>query len=224
MCGIFGFISKDGRGPDVTRLKRIAIETQQRGPHAFGLAWIDPNGALHTYKRPGPATANLGDLDACHGAVAMIGHCRWATHGEPEINANNHPHRAGRGWVVHNGVVRNYTWLIRRFGLDPKTECDSEVLGLLIARFPGELGMRAARTTDAADGPLAMMGLWRNPTRLLVVRRDNPLCFGATKSGYYFASLAAELPGKIYAARNSYVGVIVAGNGGLHHNRFTIGC
>ncbi len=63
MCGIFGFITKNGRGPDLARLKRIAVETQQRGHHAFGLAWLGRDGAIHTFKRPGPATANLGDLD-----------------------------------------------------------------------------------------------------------------------------------------------------------------
>ena len=116
---------------------------------------------------PGPATANLGDLDACRGAAVVIGHCRWATHGAPEDNRNNHPHPAGRGWFVHNGVVRNHASLIHQFRLAPQTQCDSEVLGLLIARFPGALGLRAARAAEVAEGPLAMLGLWRKPARLL---------------------------------------------------------
>ena len=99
-------------------------------------------GTVHTFKRPGPATANLGDLNACRGATAIIGHCRWATHGRPEDNRNNHPHPAGRGWFVHNGVVQNHASLARRYDFNMTTECDSEVLGLLMARFPGALGLR----------------------------------------------------------------------------------
>ena len=40
MCGIFGYIAKHGRGPDLARLRRIALETETRGRHAFGLAWL----------------------------------------------------------------------------------------------------------------------------------------------------------------------------------------
>jgi hypothetical protein len=63
MCGIFGFITKNGNGPDLARLRRIAAETQTRGHHAFGLAWLADTGAIHTFKRPGAAMANLGDLN-----------------------------------------------------------------------------------------------------------------------------------------------------------------
>jgi hypothetical protein len=51
MCGLFGFISSDGTGPNLGWLKRIALETQERGMHAFGFAWIASDGRLHSYKR-----------------------------------------------------------------------------------------------------------------------------------------------------------------------------
>jgi len=223
MCGIFGFITKDGSGPDLARLRRIAAETQTRGHHAFGLAWLDTKGILRTFKRPGPATANLGDLDRCRGATAVIGHCRWATHGAPEENRNNHPHPAGRGWFVHNGVVQNHDRLVRRYGLSMTTECDSEVLGLLMARFPGALGLRAARAAEVAVGNLAMLGLWRNPTRLLVVRSGNPLCFGETTSGFYFGSLPRELPGAAVTIHERYAGVLTYTGSDLQHEAYSIG-
>ena len=222
MCGVFGFITKNGSGPDLTRLKRIAIETQQRGHHAFGLAWLGRDGGIHTYKRPGPATANLGDLDACRGAAVVIGHCRWATHGAPEDNRNNHPHPAGRGWFVHNGVVQNHASLVRKYQLAMRTQCDSEVLGLLMARFPGALGLRAARAAEVTEGRLTMLGLWRNPARLLIVRSGNPLSFGETAGGYYFASLPVELPGKVVSLTDRYAGVLTLGDDGLRHDAFAI--
>jgi len=222
MCGIFGFITKNGRGPDLARLRRIAAETQLRGQHAFGLAWLGADGRLHTFKRPGPATANLGDLDQCRGATVLVGHCRWATHGAPGKNRNNHPHPAGRGWLVHNGVVANHAELARRYRLRPQTECDSEVLGLLMARFPGALTVRAARTGKAAQGTLAMLGVWRRPARLLVVRRGKPLLFGETGAGFYFASLRGGLPGRVLAVADGHAGLLTYDARGLRHEAHSI--
>lgn len=223
MCGVFGFITKSGRGPDLARLRRIAAQTQLRGHHAFGLAWLDARGTIHTFKRPGPATANLGDLDRCRGALVVIGHCRWATHGAPEDNRNNHPHPAGRGWLVHNGVVLNYASLMRRFRLVPQTECDSEVLGLLMARFPGALALRAAKAAEVAEGRLAILGLWGNPARLLMVRNGNPLCFGEAAGGFYFGSLPGGLPGQVASITDEYAGVLVYQRGKLRHEAYSIG-
>jgi glucosamine 6-phosphate synthetase-like amidotransferase/phosphosugar isomerase protein len=194
MCGLFGYTSKTRR-PDLGRLRAIALETQQRGAHAFGLAWIDPDGSLHAFKRPGPISAYLHELDRCRDARVLVCHCRYATHGHPADNRNNHPHRVGRGWLVHNGVVRNHRDIADRYGLWTTTDCDSEVLGLLMAKVPGALERRAAITVDAAEGPLALLGLWAKPARLLLVRRGNPLWVGRIRSAVYFGSLPGELPG-----------------------------
>lgn len=208
MCGIFGFMTKDGRGPDLSLLRRIATVTQRRGAHAFGLAWLTANGTIETFKRPGPATANLDDLERCRHAIVVAGHCRWATHGCPDDNRNNHPHPAGRGWLVHNGVVHNHAGLVRRYDLRLQTECDSEVLGLLMARFSGRLVRRAALTASAANGNLAFLGVWRNPARLVIVRDIRPLHFGESKGGFYFASLPEGLPGAAKSLPDGYAGVL----------------
>lgn len=221
MCGIFGYVAKAG-GPNINRLKRIAIQTERRGTHAFGLAWLDADGRIHSYKRPGPATANLGDLDACRDAEVVIGHCRWATHGEPEDNRNNHPHAAGSGLIVHNGVVINYESLLRQYNLAAKTECDSEVIGLIMAKLPGSIGERAAKAVGATIGRLAMLGIWRNPTRLLMVRRGNPLHFGESKRGFYFASLPEDLPGDVKMLRDNYASIATCRANSLKFDSFKL--
>jgi glucosamine--fructose-6-phosphate aminotransferase (isomerizing) len=145
-----------GKGPDIARLRRIAVETETRGRHAFGLAWLDAAGCIQQFKRPGAASTCLEDLERCRDARIVIGHCRYATHGDPADNRNNHPHPAGGGCIVHNGVVRNFARLIDAHALAPVTDCDSEVLGLMIAKGTGPLTARTARTVAQADGNLAL--------------------------------------------------------------------
>lgn len=193
MCGIFGFISHAGAPPSLKTLAKIARVTETRGRHAFGMAWIDQHG-LATFKRQGAATDKLDDLELVAGAEAFIAHCRWATHGSWERHCNNHPHAAGRGWIVHNGVVHNYAELDRRHALRRTTECDSETLGRLIAKQPGKLLQRTYNTVISTDGRLALLGLWAAPTRLVVARNGNPLHHASTPEGIYFASLLTDLP------------------------------
>lgn len=209
MCGIYGYISKNGRGPSLRILRAIATTTEQRGRHAHGLAWTTGE-AVETYKRPGAATDRLEDLELCRDATALVGHCRWATHGTPDDNRNNHPHPAGRGQIVHNGVVRNYRELAWRHALERTTDCDSEVLGLMIGALRGRLLARAAQMASEAQGDLAVLGLWTCPTRLLVVRDTRPLHYGETRDGFYFASLPEGLPGRVHAVRDHAVLVLAA--------------
>lgn len=198
MCGLFGFITKNGRGPDLGLLKALAAITESRGTDAFGLAWADAHGGLHTYKRPGAATDSIADIDQLRGAHAVAGHCRLATRGHHLDNRNNHPHRAGAGWIAHNGTVRDHERLAERYRLSLTSECDSEVLAQLIGKTPGSLAERAARTAaKVTDSRLAILGVWANPARLLIVRNGNPLCLGERKHGFYFASLPTGLPGAV---------------------------
>ena len=199
MCGVFGFITSDGSGPDVLRLRRLALITQIRGGHAFGLAWVGEDGDIQTFKRPGPAVKHLDELERCRGAAVVIGHCRFATHGPPTDNRNNHPHPAGAGFLVHNGVILNHQRLVQRYGLRPKTQCDSEVLGLLMARCAGSIAQRSAWAAGQVAGELAVLGVWRSPARLLAARRGRPLCFGQGRDGVYFGSLPEGLPGQVKA-------------------------
>jgi glutamine---fructose-6-phosphate transaminase (isomerizing) len=191
MCGVFGFVSYDSQGPDLKRLARIAEVTMARGPHAFGFAWLDWSGRLKMFKRTGRIVDHLALLAMAANARVLVGHCRWATHGDPANNLNNHPHPADGGWLVHNGVVTNHEELAAEYDLYPVTDCDSEVLGLLIAASRGSLSARCAATANVARvGP---------PGAASCGAVGQPAVGGMVRGGerYYLGSLPDELPGKV---------------------------
>lgn len=196
MCAIFGFVSRSQQPPRLESLAAIVRANVVRGPHAFGFAWIDSAGRLRMFKQTGRMTDHLGALAMARDARMLVGHLRYATHGDYDNNLNNHPHPADGGWIVHNGIVHNYRQLVAERGLWPVSECDSEVLGLLIERGAGSLRDRAARAVRATDGNLAMLGLWARPAVMIAARRGNPLHRADAGEGTYLATLAAGLPGR----------------------------
>jgi glucosamine 6-phosphate synthetase-like amidotransferase/phosphosugar isomerase protein len=204
MCGVFGFVSYDGKGPALGTLQKVAAVTMRRGPHAFGLSWIDRKGRLHMFKKSGRIVDHLGLLAMASDARMLVGHCRYATHGSPADNLNNHPHPADGGWIVHNGVIANHEELAAEHDLYPVSECDSEVLGLLIGRGNGSLADRCVGAVQEALGsPLVMLGLWK-PGRLVAVRAGNPLSVAKVRGGerYYLGSLPDRLPGEVEEVEN----------------------
>jgi glucosamine 6-phosphate synthetase-like amidotransferase/phosphosugar isomerase protein len=197
MCGVFGFVAKDDGPLNLNILSRVATVTERRGPHAWGMAWINREGRLCMYKQTGRITDNLGLLSMARDATLLIGHTRWATQGDPDNNLNNHPHPSDGGWIVHNGMIPNFRTLISEHDLHPVTDCDSEVLGLLIETLPGKLLSRCVKTANlASERNLVMLGLWK-PGRLIAVRHGNPLHVGETGRGFYLASLKSGLPGDV---------------------------
>lgn len=196
MCGIFGYVAKNDKPVDLAALRRVASITMSRGPHAWGLAWVDSRGKMRSYKQTGRIIDSLGLLAMAKDARLLIGHCRWATHGDPRDNLNNHPHDGGDAWVVHNGVIGHYLDIAVKHNLALQTACDSEVLGLMLQKFRGKPISRAKRACVEAMGnsPFATMMLW--PDRLIAARANSqPLHVGETREAYYLASLGYGLPG-----------------------------
>jgi glutamine---fructose-6-phosphate transaminase (isomerizing) len=201
MCGVFGFVSRNGSAPDLRLLANIARETETRGRDAFGFAWVDTHDRIHSYKQTGRISDHLGVLNFAAHARVLIGHCRFSTHGDPRYNVNNHPHPCDGGWIVHNGVIRNYDRLIEDYNLSPTSRCDSEVLGLLVEQLDGSYEDRilsAARL--AKTGPMAVLALWRD--RMYALRSGNPLHVAESDEAFYLASLSGSLPVGSYALRD----------------------
>lgn len=197
MCGVFGFVSRNGDAVNLKTLRRVASITQRRGPHAWGMAWIDGQGRLHMYKQTGPVKDALPLLGMAAEARLLIGHCRFATHGTPGNNLNNHPHPADGGWFVHNGTIPTYESIAWQRDLHPVTECDSEVIGLLLANGTGAMIDRLASAVKTCKAKaLVVLGLWK-PGNLIFARQGNPLHAGSSTEGTYLASLDEGLPGRV---------------------------
>ena len=198
MCGIFGAVSAGRSSVTVDTIIEMAIVEERRGPHAFGLAWIDSSNRIRMKKVVGRVSNHLDAFDHLHGAKAVVGHTRYATHGDISNMANNHPHPCDGGWYVHNGQIHNFDAIIDEYDLPASSECDSEVIGLAADEFVGNLRTRMACSIDCIDVtyPACVAGIWSRPGRVMVARRGNPMSYGHGRAGnVYFASLPGGIPG-----------------------------
>lgn len=200
MCGIVGALIKSG---SVTEglIDGLSV-LEYRGYDSAGVAVIDGEGVSVRKKRGRLANLEEALLDgAFRGALAGIGHTRWATHGEPS-DANAHPHtgRSGKLAVVHNGIIENYIELKRELltaGESFTSETDTEVLTKYIDRLWVEEGgdeaalVRAiGRVLPRVTGyyALAVLAQTEAGPVLLAVRNGPPLVVGVTEEGGYLSS------------------------------------
>lgn len=197
MCGIYGYIAKGKGRLNLRLIQEIALDAERRGPHAFGFAWVDREGRLHHFKKAGRISDSLGLLSLAADARVLIGHCRWATQGNPEDNNNNHPFACDGGFLIHNGVVKNYDALLEEQDLWPTTDCDSEAIARLVEQETGNHLARCVKAVNRVEpSDLAIAVVWGRPPRVAIVRRGKPLWQARSKKGsLYFATRRFALPG-----------------------------
>src|SRR5207253_11001797 len=124
------------------------------------------------------------------------------------------PHPADGGWIVHNGMIPHYRDILQEHGLFPNSDCDSEVLGLLVEHADGTLRERCRQSVRTVAESLfrkpnlVFLGLWHLPSQMIVVRQGNPLHWSRCKEGLYIASLAAGLPGKVQEWGNNNLSIL----------------
>lgn len=200
MCGIVGYVGPQRALPILLKgLSRL----EYRGYDSSGIACLGRNGSdLFVLKEKGKLqvlrekTANL-DVSSPIG----IGHTRWATHGEPS-QANAHPHTDCKNQfaLVHNGIVENYESLRReliRKGHQFRSQTDTEVLVHLIeAHYRGDTVQALRRAVNEAHGYYAFVLMSvKDPDKLFVFKRSNPLVIGLGRGENFIASdVPAFLP------------------------------
>lgn len=138
MCRIFGISygpggwEAEGLSPSATaRVMGPALVA--KGPHAYGYM-VNQGGDVYYDKWSGRvdhgmAGRRLASITDEADVSWLVGHTRWATHGDPKDNRNNHPLLHGNVIGVHNGVLSNHEEILEATGReDPLTEVDSEAI------------------------------------------------------------------------------------------------
>lgn len=192
MCGQAGIIlgQKRRRAEERDHLAWLFSQllelSEERGPHATGMAWLKRGGQHKLFKRPVEASRFVEDK-AFHEVLAeidnrttlLLGHTRWRTRGDENVNGNHHPIRAGDVLGTHNGTIYNADYLFRRFRLPRFAEVDSE----LLFRLAGQAARGGRIDTVGFKDRLrfckgqitAVMASRLDPETILVLKGNRPL-------------------------------------------------
>jgi glutamine---fructose-6-phosphate transaminase (isomerizing) len=198
MCGIVAYVGGRTAYPILIKgLQRL----EYRGYDSAGIALL--NGETHVYKCKG----KVKDLEFLSkdkdisGTIGM-GHTRWATHGEPnDVNAHPHQSMNKKFFVVHNGIIENYSHLRKELqsrGYEFESETDTEVLANLIEniyleqKVTAELAVRLALTRVVGAYGLVIT-CEDEPGQLIAARKGSPLVVGVGDNEYFLASDASPI-------------------------------
>jgi amidophosphoribosyltransferase len=184
-CGVFGVY---GPGEDVANLTYFGLYAlQHRGQESAGIAVSDGR-SIRLHKDVGLVAQvfdqeTLGDLT---GHVS-VGHTRYSTTGSTRL-PNAQPMRFEHGQLGpiafgHNGNLVNTAELradLAEQGAVFQTTTDSEVIGTLLSRTPGDtLEVVLRRSLSRLEGAYSLLFITRDS---LVAARDplgiRPLCLG----------------------------------------------
>ena len=196
MCGIVGSIGTKQAHPIVIDgLKAL----EYRGYDSAGVALLVSNNKARLFKQVGGVdnVAKLieGAKTPVNSTVA-IGHTRWATHGQPSVgNAHPHTNTAKSIFVVHNGIIENYTEIRQRLiehGYKFVTETDTEVIPHLIdfhLKTSSSFEEAFRITLGELRGAYAIVAITTaEPNKLFAARLSSPLVIGVADDEMIVAS------------------------------------
>lgn len=199
MCGIVGYIGKrNSLNILIDGLKRL----EYRGYDSVGIAVINDEKKTNFFKKAGKVkdVEEEFDREILLGSIG-IGHTRWATHGEPNDN-NAHPHSDDNRniYLVHNGIIENYTTIKKKLlleGFTFSTDTDTEVLANLIEyyfRIKNSIEIAVRLALNEVEGTYGLACICnKEPDKLIIARLGSPLMFGLGKDEIIVSSDAAAI-------------------------------
>lgn len=214
MCGIVGYIGQKEYGPDVVinGLRRL----EYRGYDSAGIA-IRYEPGERTDELYGWAIENwreVGGVDELYDSIpedviwnsnCVIGHTRWATHGEPS-RRNAHPHTSMKRTItlVHNGIIENYETLKKKLiqeGYEFESQTDTEVLANWIeyryhqiySEGDGDLELAVRLALKDVVGAYAILVISPTSSNVVAAKKSSPLAIGIAEDGFVIASDATPI-------------------------------
>lgn len=201
MCGIVGYIgSKNSKDILLDGLR----ELEYRGYDSAGVAILQ-NGNFSHFRAVGKLInleEKTKDFKTDKFSIG-IGHTRWATHGKPTEN-NAHPHLGKSSFVVHNGIIENYSQIkeeLLKEGVGFLSQTDTEVIVHLFEKYELELGdsyKAFDKTIKRLEGAYAILLITKNlEDTIFFAKHGSPMILGQNELGEnFFASSDAALIGK----------------------------
>ena len=187
MCGIFAYVGKRSAQPILLEGLRTL---EYRGYDSAGMYVA----GSPTKKAVGPVGALAQILDSDTTGTSGIAHTRWATHGTPSLE-NAHPHCDGSGelWIVHNGIIDNWSELkegLLQQGVEFESETDTEVIAKLVGmHYKGNLEEALRESAPYLQGTYGLVVAHaQEPEKVYAARWGSPLVIGVGTDGHFIAS------------------------------------
>ena len=202
MCGVVGVIGKDEASSLVIEgLKKL----EYRGYDSAGIASFNQE-SIQVVKSEGKLENlinklnNLSEDKLYFDTSIALGHTRWATHGNININ-NAHPLISeNRVAVVHNGIIENYITIKKKLeseGFTFISDTDTEVIPHLFAKYlkMGNDFLQAGKLVlKEIKGAFAFVAICLDfPDQLFVSRNSSPLAIGLGEGANFVGSDAQSI-------------------------------
>ncbi|AZN77186.1 glutamine--fructose-6-phosphate transaminase (isomerizing) [Lactobacillus acidophilus] len=182
MCGIVGVVGKPAKDIILSGLTNL----EYRGYDSAGIYLNDLNGNEYLTKAVGRISNLKEKLTPDEEGLVGIGHTRWATHGMPTVD-NAHPHfdETKRFYLVHNGVIENYTELKEKYlqGVKFHSDTDTEVVVQLISKIARDKNWDAfsafKETLKLVKGSYAFLLVDNTePDHVFIAKNKSPMMLG----------------------------------------------
>lgn len=195
MCGIVGYISKNG-SPNTLKLGIEALKRlEYRGYDSAGFACWNGND-IFSQKAVGRIAQLEEKINGGNPFQAnpLILHTRWATTGEvSEANAHPHCDCSKNIWLVHNGIIENYQALRTKLeseGHKFSSGTDTEVIAHLIEKFfEGNIEEAVRKAIPYLKGTYGMAVISKqDPNKIVAAKLGSPLLLGLGNDEFLIAS------------------------------------
>ena len=201
MCGIFGYIGKKSAPTEIVKgLQRL----EYRWYDSAGICFLDTKNHPHLVKSVGKVSelaTKVELINKIEGNIG-IGHTRWATHGKvTETNCHPHFSQSKRFFIVHNGIIENYSRLrsqLQEQGIEFYSQTDTEVVAKLFENeFEKDMRTTLVKVTSKLEGAYSLVVLdTHNPETLFGAKLGSPLVIWIGKEDMYISSDYRSLIGK----------------------------